>query len=153
MSNESANEFLQLLEKDEAMKSRVDEIISKIEQGECSNEGIEKELSEQLLMLAGEKGYEFTLDELQNLTINGLSDDEMNSVVGGMTSNGFWMTTIAYSCIGWEPSGKTWLGVENTCGSCKHWLPNYEKSHYEGWLIPTLYIGRPEYCTKKTHYS
>lgn len=115
------------------------ELKVKLEALKLSHENLEG-----LVDFAKEAGFDFTLEELKesNLkpAVEELSIDELEKVVGGITDgDGNWITTVAFSCGGWQASPDTWYAVEGQCGSCKYW-------DFVGPVKEMCYLGFPGTC-------
>lgn len=131
MSKEDIRKFQEELQKNAELERKLDAL-------QLSHENFEE-----LISLAKEAGFDFTLDELKEANskpvTEELSIDELEKVVGGLTNaRGEWITTVAFGCERWEASQSTWLAVKGQCGSCTHW-------HYTG-LLPLCYLGVPGRC-------
>lgn len=130
MSKENIIKFQDELQRDAKLKEKLDSL------------KLSYENSEELVFFAKEAGFEFTLEELKESNSKravGISDEELDKVVGGATNNrGQWITTVAFGCEKWEPSQNSWLAVEGQCGSCKHWI-------FKG-APPMSYLGLPGTC-------
>lgn len=140
MSKENAKQFLKLMQEDTELSIRLEQAMKKLSNEELNKENIEKVFNEEVVLIAKERGLEFTLEELQNPYDGRLTDDELDKAVGGITDeNGNWLTTVGFSCGKWKEDSDEWLGVRGTCGSCKYW------GRGRGPQFP-VYMGRLYVC-------
>lgn len=123
MSKENLKKFLEMAEKEEGLKTRIEAAFSKIRQQGAFDEKVsEKIFTEEILPLGKEKGLELDLSDIQYHADGRLSDDALEAVTGGMTNNfGYWKTTVGYSCSLWRESKIEWLAAKGACGSCFYW--------------------------------
>lgn len=84
MSKENATRFMMMKDKDETIKNAFDAIMGKYEGKILSKDEQDKALREEIIPLAKEYGYEFTLEDFAKLQADGkLSDEELGQITGG----------------------------------------------------------------------
>jgi hypothetical protein len=86
MSKENAIRFMMMKDKDEAIKSAFDAILSKCDGKILSKDDQDKVLREEVIPLAKKYGFDFTSDDLdkaQNAFVGRLSDEELDQIAGG----------------------------------------------------------------------
>jgi hypothetical protein len=86
MSKENAIRFMMLIERDEEVKSKYDNIMGKLESKNLSHGDWDNVINEELIPFAKELGYEFSpedMKELEKPADGTLSDEELERVVGG----------------------------------------------------------------------
>ena len=84
MSKENAIRFMMVKDKDEAIKNAFDAIMGKYQGKILSKNDQDKVLKEEIIPLAKQYGYEFTLEDFAELQTEGkLSDEELGQITGG----------------------------------------------------------------------
>ena len=143
MSKEGLKKILEMAEKEEGLKTRIEAALSKIrQQGAFDEKVLEKIFTEEILPLGKEKGLELDLSDIQYHADGRLSDDALEAVTGGLEgTDGSWLTTVGYSCSSWVESSYTWYAARGACGSCEQWYPPNDDL---GGI--SMYIGFPGKC-------
>lgn len=131
MTQENIRGFQEELQRNAELQERLKDL-------ELNHENLEG-----LISFAQDAGFDFTLAELKEAnskpTARELSIDELHKAVGGITDgDGYWITTVGFSCEHWKESQyDIWLGVKGTCGSCVRWMHKFP---------PLAYLGMPGFC-------